>query len=386
MISDILSKYGSPSYVFDIDVLINRVNYLKSKFGDRYGLVYAVKANSFITKYLEDYVERFEICSPGEYEICDNLKIASNKMVISGVYKDLETMDSLIKNNSDILRYTIESVNQYNLLVNLAKKYNRKINILIRLNSGGQFGITKEEAKDIIKNNDNDLVVIKGIEYFSGTQKSSLEIISKEFDSLLNFIKDCHDSLNFEIEEVEYGPGLPIFYYQNESFDEDSYLVGLKEIFDRAKCKVSLEIGRGIAASCGKYLTKVVDMKTNKFGNYVILDGGINHLVYYGQVMAIKIPHYEIISKQETEEVLTYNLCGSLCTTNDFLVKNLKTKKLNIGDVFVFLNVGAYSVTEGISLFLSRDLPKVILIKDGIDVLARDKVKTSKFNFPEVKE
>ena len=33
--------------------------------------------------------------------------------------------------------------------------------------------------------------------------------------------------------------------------------------------------------------------------------------------------------------------------------------------VFVFENTGAYCMTEGISLFLSRDLPSVALLKNG---------------------
>ena len=145
--------------------------------------------------------------------------------------------------------------------------------------------------------------------------------------------------------------------------------------------KVTLEIGRSIAASCGSYLTKVVDMKTNKYGNFVIMDGGINHLVYYGQTMGMKIPHYELLPhKDDVNE--TYNLCGSLCTINDFLVKNITCRKLKIDDIFVFKNVGAYSSTEGISLFLSRDLPKVILYEYSSYKVVREKFKTSNLNFP----
>ena len=37
----------------------------------------------------------------------------------------------------------------------------------------------------------------------------------------------------------------------------------------------------------------------DKNGNYVIVDGGINHLVYYGQTMAMRIPYYEVYPKRE---------------------------------------------------------------------------------------
>ena len=46
-----------------------------------------------------------------------------------------------------------------------------------------------------------------------------------------------------------------------------------------------------------------------------------------------------------------------LCTINDILVKRLPLGGLEIGDVLVFEQAGAYCMTEGIALFLSRDLP-----------------------------
>ncbi len=380
--NSIIEKYGTPSYVYDIDILLKRVDYLKNKLGNKYDLVYAVKANTFIAKCLENSVARYEICSPGEFAICHKLNINHQKMVISGVYKDRQTIEEMVKNYDDILKYTIESVNQYNLLNELTQKYKRNMHILLRLTSGNQFGITEEELLDIIKNHQNKLITIDGIEYFSGTQKHSLTRITKEITKLKELVSKIENELNFPIKEIEYGPGLPIYYFQDDEFNEEEFLNNLKDILDTVDKKITLEIGRSIASSCGTYLTKVVDMKTNKCGNFVILDGGINHLVYYGQTMAMKIPYYEIISSKNNDELITYNLCGSLCTINDILVKNIKTKKLELGDIFAFKNVGAYSATEGISLFLSRDLPKVILKSQDETILVRDTFSTSELNFP----
>ena len=123
-------------------------------------------------------------------------------------------------------------------------------------------------------------------------------------------------------------------------------------------------------------------MKTNKNGNFVIVDGGINHLVYYGQTMAMKIPHHEIYPKKDSEIQEHWNLMGSLCTINDIIVKNINACDLQIGDTFIFKNVGAYSSTEGISLFLTRDLPMVVLHKDNDYKVVRDTLKTSDINYP----
>jgi diaminopimelate decarboxylase len=76
-----------------------------------------------------------------------------------------------------------------------------------------------------------------------------------------------------------------------------------------------------------------------------------------------------------------YDICGSLCTINDVLVKEVPLQHPEVDDILVFMNVGAYSVTEGISLFLSRDLPRVYKKRGDSLTLLRDKIQTEDFNY-----
>ena len=46
-------------------------------------------------------------------------------------------------------------------------------------------------------------------------------------------------------------------------------------------------MGRYLAAPCGTYASKVIDIKNNSDTNYIICDSGIHHLKYHGQTMAI---------------------------------------------------------------------------------------------------
>lgn len=373
----IIKNFKTPLYIFNIDELVKRTRYLKDSF--KCGLVYAVKANTFIPKEIESEVERFEICSNGEFEICNKLGIDHSKMVISGVYKDYDSIENMIS-NYDIGKYTIESLNQFELLEELSSKYNKEIHVLIRLTSNNQFGVSEEDFKYILKNKKN--IIVDGVEYFSGTQKTSLKKINKEIDHLCEFIKSVEEEFNIQLNEIEYGPGFSIQYFQNEEFDEENYFKELNEAIDKLRHKkLYLEAGRSIAASCGTYLTKVVDMKNNKNGNHVILDGGINHLVYYGQTMAMRLPYFEVFPKKEVKKEI-YTLYGSLCTVNDVIIKSVETQELEIGDLFIFKNVGAYSSTEGISLFLSRELPGILLYKDNKFKQVRLNLKTSNINYP----
>ena len=377
----IIEGENTPAYIFDINTLKKRVAYLRSKMPKDTKLCYAIKANTFIVNDVENDVDRFEVCSPGEYEICKCKNIDKEKILISGVYKTPEVIESMALNDN-ITNFTIESMEQFRLITSLKNKNNLKL--MLRLTSGNQFGINEEEIEEIIKNSNNyENIKITGIQYFSGTQKVSIKNLQRELDYVDEFIEHIKDKYNFTFEELEFGPGFPVHYFQNSEFDEDSFLSEFANMLDNMKYqgRKILEIGRSIAASCGKYITKVVDMKINKGQNYAILDGGIHHITYYGQSMAMKIPKCSVYPHRENIGDEKWNLFGSLCTVNDILVKQFPVNNLKIGDVFVFENTGAYCMTEGISLFLSRRLPKIIkILPNGKLETVREHLDTYKIN------
>lgn len=390
----VISTYGTPLYVLDEAVLRERIAYLRRSLPPQVRLCYAVKANTFIMDAIRNLVDCYEVCSPGELQICRKQNLPPEQLVISGVYKTPEVMEELIAAGTPIRRYTVESMQQFELLNRLAQKYSRRIRLLLRVTSGNQFGLDEEEVCRIVCHaKEYPALEICGIQYFSGTQKTSLKRLKRELEYLDGFLGGLQERSGYEIQELEFGPGFPVPYFHSEEFDEAIYLAGFCELLDsmRHRPSITLELGRSIAAGCGSYLTRVVDQKTNKGQNYAIVDGGIHQLTYYGQSMAMKHPLYEIYpdpscgkTGQNEGETELWNLCGSLCTVNDILVKQLPIENLKIGDVIVFQNTGAYCMTEGIALFLSRELPRIVMSRrDGHLTLLREQVQTAELNAPQ---
>ena len=97
----IISEVSTPFYVFDIDVLKARIDYLKSMMPENVHLCYAMKANPFVVKEIDEKIEKYEICSYGEWNIAKKMGITDSKMVISGVYKDELSMDNIINNQKN---------------------------------------------------------------------------------------------------------------------------------------------------------------------------------------------------------------------------------------------------------------------------------------------
>ena len=366
----------TPAYVFDLDKMKEFVKKVQSCLGESAQLCYAMKANPFLTGPMMDVVPTFEVCSPGEFRICERVGVPMERIVLSGVYKNPEDMEYVLSTYGGKGVYTVESLQHLQILNETAVRLGMKITVLIRVTSGNQFGVDEADIRKIISDRtDYPGVEIEGLQFYSGTQKKDLSQMKTELEHLDEFIGELKSESGFEAQVLEYGPGFFVPYFKKDkSEDVENILSEFRALLESLnfRGKVVLEMGRFLAAACGYYVTSIVDMKVNKEQPYVIMDGGINHLNYYGQAMAMKMPHHKHIpdapleTSDEQSEVL-WNICGSLCTVNDVLVKQMPLKHAKIGDALVFERVGAYSVTEGIYLFLSRRMPRILFWseKDG---------------------
>ena len=99
-------------YEFDMGRIRQRLAYLRELLGPKIALAYAVKANTFIIQEMIGLVERFEICSPGESAICDDLCVAPEQTVISGVYKTPGFIEELVAHTQGRI-YTVEGNTSY---------------------------------------------------------------------------------------------------------------------------------------------------------------------------------------------------------------------------------------------------------------------------------
>ena len=286
----VLHRETTPLYVFDLAALPQRVATLREHLPEGVGLCYAVKANPFLLSALNGVVERFEICSPGELVLCQQAGLSPDQYVLSGVYKEPAAMGELVA-QGEIGCYTVESMTQFSVLYGAALAARKPISLLLRLTSGNQFGMDQEEIRWILDHYGEDPCLdIRGIQYFSGTQKHSLKRLARELalvDQFLASLTPVHP-----LRELEFGPGFPVAYFPEDEMDEETFLTEFADLLRGLtfRGKITLELGRSIAAGCGTYLTRVVDVKENRGEKYAIVDGGMHQLVYYGQSMAMKHP------------------------------------------------------------------------------------------------
>lgn len=377
----------TPYYVFDTDEFAKRAAMIRAaldcKGGRRIPLCFSIKANPFLLHRLPEGLDHVEVCSPGELEICIALGVKPESIIYSGVMKEKCDIERAVSYGAGIL--TCESIRHAALISEVmleciqegaheAEFAETKAHVILRLTSGNQFGMSLEDIEYIMSHPDEFKgIVVMGIHYYSGTQKS-LRKINKDLEKIKSALSVLKEKYGFEPQLVEYGPGLCVEYFEEDWQEKE------KQALDEAaevlrkfaeEYPLGIEMGRFLAASCGKYYTQVKDLKSTGDANYAILDGGIHHLNYFGQRMAMQVPPIKVYAGEVSENEertgvkftelpdTDYTLCGSLCTVADVLVREVRLKKLELGDVLEFGHCGAYSVTEAPALFLSRQLPAI---------------------------
>ncbi len=386
-------KLATPSYVLDMDELTAHVNAMKNIMKDGAGLCYAMKANPFIVPVMAKLVDKIEVCSPGELSICQAYGISGDKLIFSGVNKTREDVEAALDYGVAII--TVESNKHFRLICEYCKEHHTIANVLFRVTNGSQFGMDMEAIESVLAQREKyDFIHVKGIHYFSGTQKKRFEKLQEELDELDSFMNHIQETYGLSDLTLEYGAGLPVPYFEGEDFDSLYHpLEMIMEAINEKKCNfpIVLELGRFFAFSCGTYLTRVEEIKNNKGSYYALVDGGIHQLNYYGQNMAMRVPKMELFARNEllADKVLDIvcnvnnniehsnvnegdcTICGSLCTMADVLVRKWNGTLPQEEDVFAFYNVGAYSVTEAPALFLSRKMPIIYSYtkKSGLQIL-----------------
>ncbi len=431
----VTQRFGTPTYVFDVEELRERMREIRGIFGSGIHLCYSIKANPFLIPAMLQEVSCLEVCSPGELSICERLQVPMDRIVYSGVNKEPEDVaEAVITDEVGVC--TAESLRHVELLEKAAKSRKtsqHRLPVLLRLHSGAQFGMSRRDLLSVIaRREEYPHLDFAGIHYFVGTQRKNKELHQQkeELQMLRDLFDEVEQTYHFRLRRLEYGPGLPVPLFAGE--DASDTLAPARELAPYLQeaaqwSELTVEAGRFYTASCGFYLTRVADSKRMEDGKqYCIVDGGIHHVSYLGQIMGMKEPvirhlrgngcadapmdrvQYRRIpdhpeeapaealhggedkvkagaAGQGTEEHYgNWAICGSLCTTNDDLVRSRFMAEPLPGDVLVFENIGAYSVTEGIYLFLSRKMPRIVLYNGSSDVrLVRDFVDSSQINTPQ---
>ncbi len=393
----IVEKYGTPVIVMEENKIRKNCQLYKNSIDEFYegkGMVYyASKAFSCkeIYRIIMDEGLGIDIVSKGELYTALSVGFPVENIIFHGNNKSEEELRYAIENN--IGRIVIDNVEEISIISDLAKKYSKIINVILRVKPGvdahthdfiktGQidskfgFGIENQEAIEIIKcilKYKN--IKFKGIHCHIGSQIFSIDPFIHTAEIMMHFILDIKKQFDIDIEELNLGGGYGIKYINSD--DPPDYREYMKEIskiiFKISKDNgikvpyIMMEPGRSIVGESGTTLYTVGGEKCIKnIRNYLSIDGGMidnpRYILYQAE--------YDMIigNKCDLKKDKLYTIAGKCCESGDIIGKNILLQDAEKGDILAVFSTGAYNYSMA-SNYNRIPRPSVISVKDGKDKL-----------------
>lgn len=371
LIDFIASKFGTPVYIYWEEIIKKQIKKVFDVFsGVDFYPTFAVKANSNpqLLRLIKESGFGMEVASLGElygaikaYEKPENVIWNSNG-------KTLEEMKIFL--NNKIGKINIDSLEELtdwgkllsgNSVSKLPKFYlrinpdidgntHKYISTGLRIH---KFGILIGSISFGIEMSKKIGIEISGFHIHIGSQIVKMEPFIKAFEEVTRLLK------KYGLSEVNIGGGWGI-NYDNDLLDLEAYRNKILPILK--DYKIIAEFGRFIIGEAGIYLVRVIRIKKSGDQMFVVVDGGMNHLLrpaLYGA----KHP-FRIIGESSSSKA-KYNIVGPICESGDVLCNDVFDFVPKESSLIAFAASGAYGFSMA-NHYNGYPLPPEVLIRcDG---------------------
>jgi diaminopimelate decarboxylase len=397
---DLARLYGTPFYLYDLDVVSRRVAELRAALPAGIELAYAVKANPLpaILQHLARLGLGADVASGGELDAAIRAGFDARRIVFTGPGKTDAEIGRAVR--VGVRALTIESLEELEVVLQLSSLAGPRQGLLLRVaveESGeglpiisaagsAKFGLTLDEVDQAIDRlHLSGAIGIPGAPYellglhaFGASNVLNPRQLAAGVEWLAAAAGRVAQRHGVRLPLIDAGGGLGIPYREaEEPLDLDQLGRLLRRELDSwadrpalSRSTLLLEPGRFLVGPAGTYLTRIVRTKQRGDRTIAITDGGIHHLLrpaLVGQEQRIEAVG-EAAARPPAGEV---DVVGPLCTGLDVLASRARLPCVESGDLLAVLDAGAYGFTESMPWFLSHPVPAEIVVEGGIHRAAR---------------
>lgn len=354
-----IAQLASPFYFYDMELLKQTLEEVVSQANKyNYHVHYAFKANvdERVLSLIQSFGLGADCVSGGEIQMALENNFAAHQIVFAGVGKsDAEIKTAL---DADIAYFNCESVQEIEVINEIAIAQNKKARIALRINPNidakthkhiatgtekTKFGIfmgNLQEAIDTV--HISEALSLVGLHFHIGSQILDLSTYV-DLCERINSIQSELEKQGISVPIINVGGGLGVDYLNPEAnpiADFKSYF----EIFHqhlklRPDQELHFELGRSITASCGTLISKVLYVKESAGTKFLILDAGMSSFM-----RPLLYDAYHKISNLSTDEIdsESYTIVGPICESSDTFAEDRQLPISKRGDLIAIYSAGAY--------------------------------------------
>jgi diaminopimelate decarboxylase len=371
--TDLAQAHGTPLFAYSKSVAEAGFAKLRAVLPNRVRLAYAVKANPHpeLLRCFANLGSSFDCASGGELRRVAALGLPTGRIFYAGPGKRAEELALALSLGARVQAEGWEDLERLEALATGPVEVNLRVhpatgadeaNRIIGGTGPSAFGVDEEEVPALLTRSRNlHKVRIQGLHVFAASNQRDAGALLATHAMVLDLAKSLQGIHGLEIAQIDLGGGLGVPYAPGETpLDVEGLGLGLSELLAAHPWfagELVLEPGRFLAAPCGVYLSRVLRVKESRGTRFVILEGGINHLLrplLTGQPFPVKA-----LGKKGPSRPAT--LAGPLCTSLDRLGE-VELPEVTPGDLLAFGMTGAYGFTEAMTSFLSHEAPREIWV------------------------
>ena len=347
-----------PFYYYDLDLLRRTLEEVKTHgLSKGYHVHYAIKAN-FNFRILEIVREAglgIDCVSGKEIERAIEAGFKPEQIAFAGVGKTDEEIRTGLKH--DIFSFNCESIQEIDVLNDLAKEAGKVANVSVRLNPNveakthkyittglneNKFGVNPEQLPKLFRMLPGlEAIHLTGIHFHIGSQirdlKSYVDLCDK-----VNALQGLFEEHNIQLRHINLGGGLGINYTDpdGEAIPDFGSFFGVfdKHLNVREGQQVHFELGRSIVGQCGSLISTVLFIKEGINTNFAVLDAGMTELIRPALYQAA----HNVDVLTSNREKKTYDVVGPICETSDTFRKGIQLPEMHRGDLVAIRSAGAY--------------------------------------------
>jgi diaminopimelate decarboxylase len=378
-LSAIARGTGTPVHVYSAALLSERYRRLDAAFrGYPHRLHYAIKANATlaVVRHLRALGARADANSLGEIEVARRAGFAPADVVFTGVGKTADEIRSAVA--ADLEAINVESSGELDRIAAAARGRPRPVRVAIRVNPDvdaethpnittglpeTKFGVSFDEARTMIRRaTAMPGVRVVGLHAHLGSQVTKAEPLRRMARAVTSLANDVR-AAGAPLEHLDLGGGLGVAYTPGQAvLSEEDYAGALVPLVSPTGLTLVLEPGRWLVAPAGVIVTTVVDLKRKAGGGwFVVVDAGMTDLLrpaLYGAWHEI-----EPVRPRSGETMLA-DVVGPVCETTDTLGAERQLPALEIGDLLVIRDTGAYGAVMA-SNYNRRPIAAEVMVEDG---------------------
>ncbi len=384
-VKEIVSKYGSPVFIFSERTIRNKYRDVYREFSSRYPKVQF--SWSYKTNYLDAICSVFhqegeiaEVVSDFEYRKARRLGVPGNAIIYNGPFKPGESIRAAFHEGATV---NLDGFDEIFKAENIAREMGKRVNVGLRLNmdTGIQpqwtrFGLNLDNsaALEAVKRiHVSEWLNLTGLHSHIGTFILDPKAYAVQVKKLIAFMKVLDSDFNISIDALDLGGGFPSRNRLKGTYLPPEVSVPPIREYAEAICStllrylepdeyplVILETGRALIDEAGYLVSTVKGVKRLPDGSRsYIIDAGVN-LLYTSNWYNYKVE----LDRPVEGAYENSTIFGPLCMNIDVVAENVSLPPLSRGHRLIISPVGAYNVTQWMQFIRFR--PAVVMVmEDG---------------------